>query len=61
MFLLKKSIEILLKCSKINKYIINIKKKKKLLHWLIYILGFLELKTLKTYIKTNLRNGFIRP
>ena len=28
---------------------------------LIYSLGPVELETLKTYIKTNLANGFIRP
>ena len=27
----------------------------------IYSLGQVELETLKTYIKTNLANGFIRP
>ena len=27
----------------------------------IYNLGLVELETLKTYIKTNLANGFIQP
>ena len=37
------------------------KKRKKLLYKLIYSPEFVELETLKTYIKTNLANSFILP
>ena len=43
----------------INKYIIEMKKGKQLLFRSIYRLRPVELKTLKTYIKNNLANGFI--
>ena len=50
----------LLKNSKINEHAIELKKDKQLFFGLIYSLGPVELKMLKTYIKTNLANRFIR-
>ena len=44
----------------INEHAINLEKDKQLLFGAIYSLGLVELETLKTYIKTNLANGFIR-
>ena len=43
-----------------NEYTIKLEKSKQPLFRSIYSLGLIELKTLKTYIKTNLANGFIR-
>ena len=43
-----------------NKHTIKQKKDKQSSFGLIYSLGPIELKTLKTYIKTNLANSFIR-
>ena len=45
----------------INEHAIKQKKDKQPLFWPIFSLGPVELETLKTYIKTNLANGFIRP
>ena len=47
------------KYTKINDYAIKLKKDKLLFFSLIYNLEFVELKTIKTYIKINLANGFI--
>ena len=44
-----------------NENIIELEENKQPPFRLIYILGPIELKTLKTYIKTNLANGFICP
>ena len=44
-----------------NKHAIKLEEGKQLLFGPIYSLGLVELKTLKTYIETNLANGFIRP
>ena len=44
-----------------NNYAIKLEKGKQLLFGPIYSLGSVELETLKTYIKANLANGFIRP
>ena len=44
-----------------NEHAIKLEKDKQLLFGPIYSLSPIELKTLKTYIKTNLANGFIRP
>ena len=44
----------------INEHAIKLKKGKQLPFGPIYSLGLVELETLKTYIKTNLANGFIR-
>ena len=52
---------VLLECIKINKYTIKLQEGKQLSHGFIYSLGLVELKTLKTYIETNLANGFIWP
>ena len=43
----------------IKKYIIDFKNNKQLLYRLIYSLELIELKTIKTYIKTNLVNSLI--
>ena len=45
----------------INEYAIKLKEGKQPPFGLIYNLGPIELKILKTYIKTNLANGFIWP
>ena len=44
-----------------NEHAIKLEEGKQLSFRPIYSLGPVELKTLKTYIKTNLANGFIRP
>ena len=44
-----------------NKYTIKLENDKQPLFRPIYSLGPIELKILKTYIKTNLANGFIQP
>ena len=43
----------------INKHAIKLKKNKQSLFEPIYSLTPIELETLKTYIETNLANGFI--
>ena len=45
----------------INEHIIKLEEDKQPPFVPIYSLGPVELETLKTYIKTNLANGFIRP
>ena len=45
----------------INEHVIELEEGKQPLFGPIYSLEPVELKTLKTYIKTNLANGFIRP
>ena len=45
----------------INEHAIKLEEGKQPLFSPIYSLGLVELETLKTYIKTNLANGFIRP
>ena len=47
--------------TRINEHATELKKGKKLLFGLIYSLELVELETLKTFNKTNLINGFIRP
>ena len=44
-----------------NEYIIELEEGKQPPFRSIYSLGPVELEILKTYIKTNLANGFIRP
>ena len=44
----------------VNDHIIKLEEDKQLLFGPIYSLGLVELETLKTYIKTNLVNSFIR-
>lgn len=55
----KKFVTILLNCSDINKYIINLKPSKQLFYKLIYSLGSVELKTPKPYIEAKMTNKFI--
>ena len=47
--------------TKMNEHAIKLEKDKQPPFGLIYSLGPVELETLKTYIKTNLANGFILP
>ena len=42
-----------------NKHAIELEKSKQPAYGPIYSLGLLEFETFKTYIKTNLANGFI--
>ena len=56
----KKWAKVLLKQTKANKHIIMLEKSKQLYYGPIYSLRLKELKILKTYIKTNLINSFIR-
>ena len=58
---LKESAKVLLERTGINEHAIEQEDGKQPPYGLIYSLGSVELKTLKTYIKTNLANGFIRP
>ena len=46
---------------RINDHTIKLVDDRQLLYGFIYSLGFMELETLKAYIKNNLANGFIRP
>ena len=55
----KKSAKMLPKRTKINKHAIELEEDKQPPYKPIYNLGLVELETLKTYIKTNLANGFI--
>lgn len=43
----------------INKYVNNLEDGKQLFYRLIYALSLVELETLKAYIKTHLKTGFI--
>ena len=56
----KRLAEVLPKCIGINKHPIKLEDGKQPLFGPIYSLGPVELKTLKTYIETNLGNGFIQ-
>lgn len=49
------------KHTRINDYPIDLIDDKQLPYGPIYNLGLVKLKTMKTYIKTNLANSFIRP
>ena len=44
-----------------DEHIIKLEEDKQPLFGPIYSLGLVELETFKTYIKTNLANGFIQP
>ena len=48
------------KYTRINDYAIQLVNSQQPPYWPIYNLGLVELETLKTYIETNLANGFIR-
>lgn len=52
---------VLLEYTKINTHAINLEEGKQLLYSFIYSLKLVELETLKSYIKINLANDFIRP
>lgn len=56
----KKSAIKLSEYSVINEHLIGLETSKQLFYSLIYSLDLVELKTLKTYIKTHLANGFIQ-
>ena len=57
----KKSAKVLPERTRSNKYIIKLEDDKQPPYGPIYSLGPVKLKTLKTYIETNLANNFIRP
>ena len=57
----KKKALILPKITKLNQHAIELQKSQQPFYWSIYNLGPVELKRLKTYIKTNLTNSFIQP
>ena len=57
---LEKSANVLPKQTRVNQYTIKLEKGKQLPYRPIYSLRLVKLKTLKTYIKTNLANNFIR-
>ena len=44
-----------------NDYTIKLTKDKQISSYLIYSLEFIELETVKIYIRTNLANAFIQP
>ena len=52
---------ILPEVTELNQHAIKLQKDQQPPYGLIYSLGPVELKTLKTYIETNLANGFIWP
>ena len=58
--LLEKSANILQEQIRVNKHAIKLEEGKQLSFRPIYSLEPVELKTLKTYIETNLANGFIK-
>ena len=58
---LEEKASILPEATELNQHVIELQKGQQLLYGPIYSLGPVELKTLKTYIETNLANGFIRP
>ena len=45
--------------TEINTHTIELEESKQLPYGLIYSLGLVELKTLKTYMKTHLKTGFV--
>ena len=57
---IEKSANILSERTGVNKQAIELAKGKQPLYRPIYNLGSVEFKSLKTYIKNNLANGFIR-
>ena len=56
----EKSVNVLLARTEANEHAIELEKGKQPPYRPIYSLGPVELKTLKTYIETNLVNGFIQ-
>lgn len=57
----KKSAAVLPERTDLNEHAIELREGKQPPYGPIYSLGPVELETLKTYIETNLANGFIRP
>ena len=57
---LEESANVLLKQIGVNEHAIKLEKSKQLPYRPIYSLRPVEVETLKTYIKTNLANGFIQ-
>ena len=57
---LEKSANVFPEQTRANEYAIKLEESKQPPHGPIYSLGPVEFKTLKTYIKLNLANGFIR-
>ena len=55
----EKKVLVLPEHTELNKHAINLKKGKQLAYGPIYNLGLIELETLKIYIKTHLKTGFI--
>ena len=55
----EKSANVFSEQTRVNEYIIELEDGKQLPYGLIYSLSPVKLKTLKTYIKTNLANSFI--
>ena len=58
---LEESAKMVSKCTGISKHAIELEDDKQPPYGPIYSVGPMELKTLKTYIKTNLGNDFIQP
>ena len=58
---LEKKASILPKVTKLNQHAIELKESQQPPYGSIYSLDPVEFETLKTYIKINLANGFIRP
>ena len=52
---------VLLERNKVNEHIINLENGKQPPYGSIYSLGPVELETLKTWIETHMKTGFIRP
>ena len=52
---------VLLERTQLNEHVINLEDNKQLFYGPIYSLGLIKLKTLKRYIKTYLKIGFLRP
>ena len=57
---LEKSTNIFSEQTQVNEHVIELEKGKQPSYRPIYSLGLVELKTLKTYIETNLANSFIK-
>ena len=51
---------VLLEITNLKQYAMKLQEGQQPFYWLIYNLGPVELKMLKTYIKINLANNFIR-
>ena len=58
---LEEKASILLEVTELNQHAIKLQKDQQPPYKPIYSLDLVELETLKTYIETNLANGFIRP